>query len=61
MDDTADYTCPTCGESIRIGVDPTAGLEQHYIEDCPVCCHPNAIDVYFDREGNAEVEASASQ
>ena len=61
MDDLAEYICPTCGESIQIGVDPTAGREQHYIEDCPVCCNPNAIAVYFDREGNADVEASASQ
>lgn len=61
MQDTAEYTCPTCGESIRIGVDPTAGREQYYIEDCPVCCNPNAISVSFDREGSAYVEASVSQ
>ncbi|MGB0767852.1 MAG: CPXCG motif-containing cysteine-rich protein [Phycisphaeraceae bacterium] len=61
MDDLADYTCPTCGESIQLGIDPTAGREQHYIEDCPVCCNPNAIAVYFDRDGNADVEARVSQ
>lgn len=61
MDQTAEYTCPTCGESIQIGVDPTAGMEQHYIEDCPVCCNPNAIHVTFDREGLAEVQADVSQ
>ena len=61
MDDLADYICPTCGESIQIGVDPTGGSDQHYIEDCPVCCNPNAIDVYFDRDGNADVQARQSQ
>lgn len=61
MDQLAEYTCPTCGESIQIGVDPTAGSNQRYIEDCPVCCNPNAIEVTFDRQGNADVEASASQ
>jgi hypothetical protein len=61
MDQTADYTCPTCGESIRLGVDPTAGSDQHYIEDCPVCCNPNALHVTFDRDGEAYVEASVSQ
>ena len=61
MDDIAEYTCPTCGESILIGIDPTAGPDQHYIEDCPVCCNPNAIRVTFDRDGSAYVEASVSQ
>ncbi len=61
MDETSVYTCPHCGESIQIGVDPTGGPEQHYIEDCPVCCNPNAIHVSFDRDGSADVQANASQ
>jgi len=60
MDETAEYTCPSCGEEIQIVVDPTGGAEQSYIEDCPVCCNPNQITVYFDREGHADVDASQS-
>ena len=41
------YTCPTCGETVVIPLDPSAGQEQHYTEDCPVCCHPNLIHVEF--------------
>jgi hypothetical protein len=43
--DEAAYDCPTCGESIVIPVDPTQGSEQTFIEDCPVCCHPNLIHI----------------
>lgn len=45
--DEASYTCPTCGESIVIPLDPSAGDEQGYVEDCPVCCNPNLIHVEF--------------
>lgn len=55
MDETAEYLCPYCGESIQIVVDASAGAEQDYVEDCPVCCNPNTLRVSFDREGNAEV------
>lgn len=41
------YTCPTCGESIVIPLDSSAGTDQTYTEDCPVCCHPNVIHVEF--------------
>jgi hypothetical protein len=42
------YTCPTCGEQIVVPLDLTQGQEQSYVEDCPVCCHPNVIHVEFD-------------
>jgi hypothetical protein len=45
--DEGSYTCPTCGEQIVIPLDPTAGNEQEYVEDCPVCCNPNEIHVEF--------------
>ena len=59
MDETAVYTCPTCGEAIALAVDPSAGAEQEYVEDCPVCCNPNVIRVCFDSEGRASIEAAA--
>ena len=44
------YICPACGEEIVIPLDPTGGRDQEYVEDCPVCCHPNVIHVEFDPE-----------
>ncbi|MFG0329364.1 MAG: CPXCG motif-containing cysteine-rich protein [Phycisphaerales bacterium] len=61
MDETATYICPTCGEEILLGVDPTGGASQSYIEDCPVCCRPNAIRVEFDETGLiASLEVTSS-
>ena len=57
MDSTAEYTCPSCGEPIMIGVDPSGGAEQEYVEDCPVCCRPNVISVWFDEDGSVTVDA----
>jgi hypothetical protein len=51
--DEGSYTCPTCGEQIVIPLDPTAGSEQEYVEDCPVCCNPNEIHVEFFEQGEA--------
>ena len=41
------YVCPTCGEQIVIPLDASAGSDQTYVEDCPVCCNPNVIHVEF--------------
>jgi hypothetical protein len=49
----AGYICPTCGEQIVIPLDPSAGSEQQYIEDCPVCCNPNVIHLEFFEDGEA--------
>jgi len=45
--------CPSCGESMSLDVDPFAGAEQEYVQDCPVCCRP--MDV-FVRCADGEVE-----
>jgi hypothetical protein len=37
--------CPHCGEPYALGVDTTAGDEQSYFEDCPVCCRPAEVFV----------------
>jgi len=52
------YTCGSCGEEIVIPLDPSAGRHQEYVEDCPVCCHPNVIRVEFDGGGEAVVDSS---
>ena len=37
--ETADVSCPYCGESIEVVVDPSEDA-QSYIEDCSVSCRP---------------------
>ncbi len=57
MKDEASYNCDSCGEEIVLPIDLSAGSEQQYVEDCPVCCCPNVIHVQVDDEGNARVRA----
>jgi hypothetical protein len=43
-----------------IPVDRSGGDEQRYVEDCPVCCNPNVIQVEFFEEGEpARVSAES--
>jgi len=46
--DEGAYVCPSCGERIVIPLDPTAGSEQQYVEDCPVCCRPNVLRARYE-------------
>ena len=55
MNDEAQYICSSCGEQIVVPIDISAGAEQEYVEDCPVCCHPNLICVHVDSDGDARV------
>lgn len=55
----ATVSCPHCGESVEITLDPSGGDVQEYIEDCEVCCNPWSVVVHFDVEGKAEVEVVA--
>jgi hypothetical protein len=58
--DGGSYVCPSCGEQIEIPLDPSAGDEQNYVEDCPVCCNPNVIHVeFFGPDEPARVFAEA--
>ena len=47
--------CPYCGESIEIVVDASLA-QQHYVEDCSVCCRPMELSVSVD-SGQVSVEA----
>jgi len=51
MQDEASYTCDSCGEEIVVPIDASAGEDQEYVEDCPVCCCPNVIHVMIDDDG----------
>ena len=59
MNDDASYTCDACGEEIVIPIDPSAGGDQEYVEDCPICCHPNEIRVQIATDGSVTVSARA--
>ena len=52
MQDETSYICESCGEVIVVPVDISAGTQQTYVEDCPVCCHPHVIYVEIRNEGD---------
>lgn len=55
MDDsqTADLTCPYCGQEIEVAVDCSV-RRQVYVEDCQVCCRPIVITLV---SADGEVES----
>jgi hypothetical protein len=55
MQNEASYICDSCGEEIVVPIDLSAGESQEYVEDCPVCCHPNLVHVEIDESGEARV------
>lgn len=57
-DVTAQVYCPYCGEPVEIGLDPGSGTQQHYVEDCQVCCQPWRVSVYYDEDGHADVQVT---
>lgn len=59
MDDDGTYICDHCGEEIVVPVDLSAGMQQDYVEDCPVCCSPNLVHVSIDNDGDVRIWAEA--
>ena len=49
-----ELSCPYCGETVEIRVDPTGGAQQEYVEDCPVCCQPWQVHVEVDSDGRVQ-------
>lgn len=44
------FTCPYCWETISMLLDNSI-RNQHYIEDCEVCCNPIQVTInFFDSE-----------
>jgi hypothetical protein len=39
-----EVSCPSCGETLVLRVDPTGGARVRYVEDCEVCCGPFEVD-----------------
>jgi predicted RNA-binding Zn-ribbon protein involved in translation (DUF1610 family) len=58
-DESAAYTCPECGEEIVVSVDASAGEDQEYVEDCPVCCSPVLLRVHVEPDGEITIRASS--
>lgn len=52
-------TCPWCLKSIEMPVDPGAD-EHHWVEDCPVCCHPIELDFTTGADGERKLTAEKS-
>ena len=59
MRDEATYVCDSCGEEIVVPIDLSAGSEQEYVEDCPVCCNPNVIHISVDDDGKVRVQSES--
>lgn len=59
IDEDASYVCPSCGEDIVVPVDRTAGDDQEYVEDCPVCCTPVVLRVAWHADGTPSMTAHA--
>lgn len=59
MNEEAVYTCDACGEQIVIPIDSSAGNNQEYVEDCPVCCNPNVIHVQIENDGCIIISAKS--
>ena len=58
-EEEASYFCSACGEEIVVTVDLSAGEEQEYVEDCPVCCRPHRLLVEVDARGHVTLRAEA--
>ena len=54
----ADASCPHCGETVTLAVDPGGGARQEYVEDCPVCCRPWGVRVAWRADGAVSVHLS---
>lgn len=58
LDPEAPYTCPVCFEQSYVGVDPSGGKRQRFVEDCPVCCRPIEFEIAIGPDGEPEVRAA---
>jgi Cysteine-rich CPXCG len=60
-DTEAEVSCPYCGETVTIILDPGSGTRQEYVEDCEVCCRPWRVRVRYDGSGVATVTLDPAQ
>jgi hypothetical protein len=50
-----EVQCPYCGEWATLFIDPAGGVEQQYVEDCPVCCRPWIVAAREEEPGGDAV------
>jgi len=51
VDDTYEVTCPYCGETVEIYLEPD--VRGRFVQDCEVCCNP--WNVRVSRDGDDRV------
>jgi hypothetical protein len=54
----AEISCPHCGATMTIALDPGGGRAQEYVEDCQVCCRPWQVRLWYDATGAVDVDVS---
>ena len=59
LEEESSYLCDSCGEEIVVPIDHSAGREQEYVEDCPVCCRPHVLFVRCESDGRVSLTAQA--
>ena len=56
LETEAVVTCPHCGETMTMLLDPAGGQTQEYVEDCQVCCRPWKVQLWYGTNGSADVQ-----
>jgi hypothetical protein len=46
MDDSFQVTCPNCGETVELFLEPD--VEGSLVQDCEVCCNPWQVQVWTE-------------
>lgn len=54
------FICPNCLQNISVLVDPSVS-DQHYIEDCEVCCRPLQLDIVLKSAEIIRFDAQLAQ
>lgn len=50
------FQCPYCWETISMLID-TSQRQQHYIEDCEICCNPIQLSVEIENQDIVSFQA----
>ena len=52
--ETVSIQCPFCGEAQELVIDCSV-TDQHYVEDCQVCCRPMNVHAVVEPDGQPAV------
>jgi Cysteine-rich CPXCG len=60
LNDYHSYSCQFCGEENEVFIDGSmagsGGQRYQFTEDCAICCRPNFLTVFVDRDGEVFVD-----